>query len=161
LYDDRAQRAFRTVRPFFHHEMARQHGGLLDRPYEETARWHDLYRLDRLWNIDKHRRLAVVRLWPDDLIYWGSNGPSNRRLLRGDGTVADCSILFYIEGRDEGMADHVHCTFNLALKDDPGFAPGEGHTDDVVKLMAGWHHHVVSTVSPHVFTIMAQPASNP
>jgi hypothetical protein len=159
LYDDRARRGFREVQPFFYDEMARQSGVTLSGSYEERARWHDLFRLDRLWNIDKHRRLAIMAWWPD-LIYWGSDGPSNRHMLRGDGTVADGSILFYIQGRDEGMGDHVSHEFNLALTDDPGFAPREGNTDDVVKLLARWHGHVVNVVFPRVFTIMSPPAQS-
>ncbi|GAA4469793.1 hypothetical protein GCM10023170_085670 [Phytohabitans houttuyneae] len=156
LYDDRARRAFRQVQPFAHDEIVIQSGVPLDSSYEDRARWRPLYRLDRLWNIDKHRRLAIVAWWPD-LIYWSSDGPSNRKMLPGDGTVADGSILFYIHGHDEGMGDKVSHEFNLVVRDDPSFNDGSGATTDVVKLMTSWHRHIVNTVFPHVFTIMSQP----
>ncbi|GAA4256480.1 hypothetical protein [Dactylosporangium darangshiense] len=155
LYDDRARSAFRQVQPFFQDELLQQSGTQLDGSYEDHARFRPLYRLDRLWNIDKHRRLAIVRWWPD-VIYWGSNGPTNRQMLRGDGTMTDGSILFYVRGRDEGMGDHVNHEFNLVVKDDPAFTGG-GATADVADLMASWHRHIVNSVFPPVFTTMSQP----
>lgn len=134
LYDDRARRAFRQVQPFAFDETALQYGVTPSGSYDDNALWHNLYRLDKLWNIDKHRRLTLVAWWPD-IVYWGSNGPSNRRMLPGDGTVADGSVLFYMQGRDDGMGDRVHEEFNLTLTDDPGFRPAEGASDDVVKLL--------------------------
>ncbi len=93
----------------------------LDQSFEETFLWNELHRLDTLWNIDKHRRLALMAWWPN-LIYWGSNGPSNRRALPGDGTLADGSILLYIDGTDEDQGDELSHEFNLVLTDDPAFS---------------------------------------
>ena len=99
LYDRRARAAFRSVQPFVNLEEAQKLGVVLNRSFEEAFRWNELHRLDTLWNIDKHRRLTLMAWWPD-LIFWGSNGPSNRRVLPGDGTLGDGSILLYIEGTD-------------------------------------------------------------
>lgn len=147
LYDDRARRAFRQVQPFFYDEMATQHGITLSDSYEDRAQWHALFRLDRLWNIDKHRRLAIMAWWPD-LIYWGSNGPSNRRMLPGDGTVADGSVLFYVQGRDPDMGDAVTHEFNLAITDDSAFRPRDGATADVAELMTSLHRHLAPRSFP-------------
>lgn len=106
-----------------------------------------LHRLDTLWNIDKHRRLALMAWWPD-LISWGSNGPTNRRAFPGDGTVADGSILLYIEGSDEGQGDELSHEFNLVLTDDPAASPDLGATEDVVRLLEGWHQHIVNLMDP-------------
>jgi len=118
-----------------------------------------LHRLDTLWNIDKHRRLTLMAWWPD-LIFWGSNRPSNRRALPGDGTLADGSILLYIEGTDEGQSDELSHEFNLVLTDDPASSQGatdEGAPEDVVGLLKHWHQHIVHlVVFPRVFTIMSQ-----
>lgn len=138
LYDSRARAAFRSVQPFVNLEEAHKLGVALERSFEDEARWSELYRLDALWNIDKHRRLALMAWWPD-LIYWGSDGPSSRRLLPGDGTLADGSILFYIEGADDGQGDEVSHEFNLVLTDDPAFSRKHGSTDDVVDLLERWH----------------------
>ena len=138
LYDSRARAAFRSVQPFVNLQEAHKLGVALERSFEDEARWSELYRLDALWNIDKHRRLALMAWWPD-LIYWGSDGPSSRRLLPGDGTLADGSILFYIEGADDGQGDEVSHEFNLVLTDDPAFSRKHGSTDDVVDLLERWH----------------------
>jgi len=156
LYDSRARAAFRSVQPFVNLQEAHKLGVALERSFEDEARWSELYRLDALWNIDKHRRLALMAWWPD-LIYWGSDGPSSRRLLPGDGTLADGSILFYIEGADDGQGDEVSHEFNLVLTDDPAFSRKHGSTDVVVDLLERWHQHIVDlVVFPGIFTIMSR-----
>jgi hypothetical protein len=156
LYDQRARVALRSVQPFVNLEEAHKLGIALDRSFEEPYRWSELHRLDTLWNIDKHRRLTLMAWWPD-LIWWGSNGTSNRRALPGDGTLADGSILLYIEGTDEGQSDKLNHEFNLVLTDDPAYSRHQGATDDVVSLLEHWHQHIVDlVVFPRVFTIMSQ-----
>ena len=156
LYDSRARAAFRSVQPFVNLEEAHKLGVALERSFEDEASWSELYRLDALWNIDKHRRLTPMAWWPD-LIYWGSDGPSSRRLLPGDGTLGDGSILFYIEGADEGQGDEVSHEFNLVLTDDPAFSRKRGSTDDVVDMLERWHQHIVDlVVFPRIFTIMSR-----
>ncbi len=82
LYDHGARAALRSVQPFVNLEEAHKLGVALDKGFEEDFRWSVLHRLDTLWNIDKHRRLALMAWWPD-LIYWTSDGPSNRRAFPG------------------------------------------------------------------------------
>lgn len=106
LYDDRARAAFRAVQPFIDLEHAHQLGVGLDRTYPEEFRWALLHRLDALWNLDKHRRLTLMVWWPD-LFYWTSNGPTQRTAIPGDGTIADGSILLYIEGSDDGYTSEL------------------------------------------------------
>ena len=157
-YTSLAQKAFRSVQPFVILEGAQRLGISLDETYEEAFRWNVLHRLDAVWNIDKHRRLTFFgrpRLWPD-MIWWTSNGPSNRRALPGDGTLADNSILLYIEGSDEGQGSELNYEFNLVLTDDPAYASdGTGATEDVVSLLTSWHRAVV-----HVFHQVPMIMSN-
>jgi hypothetical protein len=156
LYDRRARAAFRSVQPFVNLEEAHKLGIALDQSFEETFRWSELHRLDTLWNIDKHRRLTLTA-WRPDLIWWGSDGSSNRRALPGDGTLADGSILLYIEGTDEGQCDELSHEFNLVLTDDPASSRDHGAADDVVDLLQHWHQHIVDlVVFPRVFTVMSQ-----
>jgi hypothetical protein len=90
------------------------------------------------------------------MIWWTSNGPSNRRALPGDGTLADNSILLYIEGSDEGQGSELNYEFNLVLTDDPAYASdGTGATEDVVSLLTSWHRAVV-----HVFHQVPMIMSN-
>lgn len=56
--------------------------------------------------------------WPD-LVYWTSNGSSNRRWLGGDGTFTDGSVLGYMVGQDADIGDEAFHDFNLVLADDP------------------------------------------
>jgi hypothetical protein len=154
LYDSRAKAAFRSVQPFASLEEAHKCGVALEKSFEDEYRWSELHRLDTLWNIDKHRRLALMAWWPD-IIYWGSNGLSNRRAFPGDGTLTDGSILLYIEGADEGQGDELSHKFNLALTDDPAFSRSDdGATYDVVDVLERWHQYIVGWVFPRVFTIM-------
>jgi hypothetical protein len=77
--------------------------------YEQEYRWSELYRLTQLSNLDKHRRLTLMAWWPD-LVYWMSNGPSQRRWLGGDGTFADGSVLGYMAGQDADVGRDRHRT---------------------------------------------------
>lgn len=155
LYDARAQAAFRSVQPFTNLEEAQKMGAARDRSFSEEYRWDNLQRLDTLWNIDKHRRLTLMTWWPD-LIYWGSDGPSNRRAFPGDGTLANESVLLYIEGADEGQGDELQHEFNLVLTDDPAHSgTDDGTTEDVVRLLQHWHREIVGLTFPRIFTAMS------
>ncbi|MBR7825789.1 hypothetical protein KDK95_05675 [Actinospica sp. MGRD01-02] len=157
LYDDRARAALRAVQPFVNVEMLLNEGADMDLDYTLAFELSELHRLDVLWNIDKHRRLAVVTWWPD-VFWWTSFGPTQRRLLPGDGTMMDGSILFYVEGGDEGQGDVNH-EFNLALIDDPARAVGpEPTAEDAVDLLARLHDHVTGWVLPVIFDRMAYGA---
>ena len=159
LYDSRAREAFRAVQPFANLEEVHKAGVALDRTFEDEVRWSELHRLDTLWNIDKHRRLTLMAWWPN-LIYWGSDGPSNRRAFPGDGTLANGSILLYIEGADEGQGDELSHDFNLVLTDDPAFSRTDGLTHDLVAVLESWHQHIVElVVFPRIFTIMSRPVA--
>jgi hypothetical protein len=157
LFDDRAKAALRAVQDFVILEQSRRYGIGMDKTWEENQRWSVLHRLNILWNIDKHRRLIPVAWWPD-MIYWGSNGPSNREAFPGDGTLEDGSVLLYTEGRDEGMGTELNHDFNLVLTDDPAFSRTPlGAQEDLVGLLQRWHDRIVrNSVFPGVFTLMCQ-----
>lgn len=156
LYDDRAREAFHAFQPFAELEQAHGFGVALDKEPGSEFEWNLLYRLDKLWNIDKHRRLIPGAWWPE-LFWWASNGKSNRRMLPGDGTLADGSILFYIEGTDEGMGDGVMHEFNLVLRDDPTFTLAPDVTQDVVELMEQFTNHVDSIIRRIAWGLTATP----
>lgn len=158
LYDDRAREAFRAVQPFRQLEVAHGLGIALDRTFDEEYLWDKLHGLNVLWNIDKHRRIPLMAWWPA-LIYWGSDGATNRRLLPGDGTMADGSVLFYIEGQDEGQGDEISHDFHIVLTDDPAHRGGAGAKPDVVDMLTNWHSHIVGWVFPTVFSMMSRPTT--
>jgi hypothetical protein len=145
LYGDQARAAFRFVQPFRTAEDAASVG--VELSFEEECHGNMLHRLACLSNLDKHRRLNVMAWWPD-LVYWTSNGPSNRRWLGGDGTFANGSILGYIVGSDADVSPEVFHDFNLVLTDDPAHDPGNpsNNTEDVVAMLRRWHEPVTWTL---------------
>ncbi|MEV4598359.1 hypothetical protein AB0K15_13205 [Amycolatopsis sp. NPDC049253] len=145
LYSDHARSSFHAFQPFVELERAHAHGVATGKEIGSDSEWHLLYRLDKLWNIDKRRRLIPGVWWPE-MFWWGSNGESKRRMSRGDGTSEHGSILFYIEGADAGMGDIVMHEFNLVLRDDPAFALAKDVTQDVVELMEQFTNHVDSII---------------
>ncbi|WP_091516834.1 hypothetical protein [Amycolatopsis sacchari] len=155
LFNDRARAALRAVQPFALLEQAHHLGVAVDQTYEDHFHWDPLHRLDLLWNIDKHRRLAVMAWWPH-FFYWVSDGSSNRRMLQGDGTLANGSVLFYMEGHDEGISDDVVHEFNLVLKDDPSFPLATDHTQDVLDTLDQFRRQVADFVFMNVATIMSR-----
>jgi hypothetical protein len=160
LYGGQARAAFRSVQPFRIHEDAIRLGVQVTGTYEEEYRWSELHRLTHLSNLDKHRRLAVVAWWPG-LVYWMSNGPSDRHWLRGDGTFTDGSVLGYVVGRDADVGDQVFHEFNLVLADDPVHDADDptSNTPDVVAMLDGWHRHVTGWVFPRVFQTGSRDAT--
>jgi hypothetical protein len=122
----------------------------------DRAAWDELVRLDAVWNIDKHRRLTATAWWPD-LIYSGSNGESQRKASRGDETIADGSVLLYIDGSDEGQGDELSYEFNLVLTDDPARQADPNACQDVVQLLESRHARIVNWVFPTVFRSIASP----
>lgn len=155
LCSDRARAALRAVQPFVNLEQAHLLGIGLERSFPKEFRWSQLHRLDTLWNLDKHRRLALMAWWPD-LFYWTSNGPTRRTALPGDGTFTDGSIVLYIEGSDDSHGSELQHEFKLVLTDDPAFRHGSGAIIDVLDLLEQFHEHIVQlVVFPRIFTIMS------
>jgi hypothetical protein len=156
VFDLKAQDAFRLVQSFWWIEEARRTGISVDRTYETAFTWSQLHRLDRLWNVDKHRRLATLR-WRADMIWWASDGPTERRIIPGDGTYANGSILFYMDGTDAGQGTRVNHEFDIVLIDDPAHLDQPFSTGDLVDLLGRFHLHVISVVFPTIWTIMSKP----
>jgi hypothetical protein len=105
----------------------------------------------------EHRQASAVDADCMAIEYYvlGSDGPTGRQMLPGDGTGEDGSILYYIEGTDGPGQSEIVNEFNLALSDDPGFAGGD--SPDVVELLEGWHQAIYSLhVFPRVFMMMSQ-----
>jgi hypothetical protein len=160
LYGDRARAAFRSVQPFRIHEEAMLLGVQVTDTYGEEYRWSELHRLTQLSNLDKHRRLSLMVWWPD-LVYWMSNGPSNRRWVGGDGTFTHGSVLGYMVGQDADVGDEVFHEFNLVLADDPVHDASDptSNTQDVVAMLERWHQHITGWVFPRVFETMSRDAT--
>jgi hypothetical protein len=158
LWNDKAQRAFRTVQPFAFGEMAAEAGVTLDRSEDVDLAWSTLHRLDKLWNIDKHRRLTIARWWPG-MFWWGTNATESKRTaVLGDRLLADGAILLYIDGRDDDQtSDDIAFEWSLVLTDDPAFVLERGATPDLVEMLMSWHAEITGTMFRQIFTLMSQP----
>jgi hypothetical protein len=128
--------ALRTGQPFYHLEQAAAHGvSLAPNAYEDNTKFHALHDINQLSNIDKHRRLPVSMWSPSVLLYWGSNGPTQRRWTYdpvwpwNDGDVV---------GRMTGPSPtpEVHQEFHLVARDrqPPRGAP----TSDLPEAAQDW-----------------------
>jgi hypothetical protein len=129
----------RPVQPFYWLEMAKRSGvaSASNLDYEAAYQHSALGELSDISNIDKHRRVTLAAWWLDNLVYWGSNGPSNRQWLPGDGAIQDGSIIGYIVGTDEQGSDVMY-DFNLTLLDLPAYADPWVNRDDVTAIAQGW-----------------------
>jgi|Tabmets5t2r1_1033131.scaffolds.fasta_scaffold25684_1 hypothetical protein len=94
--------------------------------------------------------------WPK-LVYWMSNGPSQRYWLGGDGTFADGSVLGYMVGQDADVGDEVFHNCNLLLTDDPAHDASDptSNTSDVVDMLNRWHQYITDWVFGRVFGTMS------
>ena len=79
LYGPQEQKAIREVQPAALHDELAAQGQTELHPRAEEVEYDRLSVLQRLSNIDKHRRLHIVMFWPD-LVYWGSDSPSRAML---------------------------------------------------------------------------------
>lgn len=148
MFDARARAALHERQPFAISEHFGP-GSESERRqrYVEDFRYSGLARLRHLNNIDKHRRLAMMGLWPS-LLSWTATTEGARRYRRGDGTLADDSILCYLEGSDPGGSDLQH-EFVLVLTDDRGHRPqDQGYSAaDCTDLARWWHQQVETTIA--------------
>jgi hypothetical protein len=136
--DERA--AFRTTQPFAIPEQAGHPAA-----YAKVYHWDELRRLNKLSNLDKHRRLAVLG-WAPDIMFWPSGGQTNRRWFPGGvRRLIDGAILGYMTGSDPEVGDRVDFQFNLVIEDDPVVVVNDDPTFtgyDAVWMLEGWHRHV-------------------
>jgi hypothetical protein len=160
LYGDSAREAFRLVQPYVLLDQMQKLGLRPDETYDEHARWDELYRLNKVWNIDKHRRQPGLMWWPESF-WWSSHGPSNRMIHLGDRSLDEGSVIFYVEGEDDGMGTEVNSEFNLCFTDDPAFAGVEGAKHDVLDLVEGWYQKIKTYIFPMVYTVMSRSAPAP
>jgi hypothetical protein len=146
LFGASEQQAIRAVQPGWLYDYLAEAGraDLPDR--SEEVRYDPLTLLQRLSNIDKHRRLHVVTCWPG-LIYWGSDGPSQRAWLWGTPPFVDGAVLGYLiddPEHPEQLPD-LHQDMELRLLGPPAAANTE-----IVGLLSNMHRQVTSRVLPKV-----------
>jgi hypothetical protein len=116
---------------------------------EEEVQRGQLWKLNRLCNIDKHRRLHVVALWPD-IIYWTSNDADDYGWIPGSPPYADGTIVGTLIAKPGrvGPQPHIVANFELRLVDEDivyGSAIAEG--------LDGLLQFVLNSTLPRLFQV--------
>lgn len=140
---DRLENALHHVQPYYWTEQAKNLGieAAQDESYEDSSRLSNLWWLNRMNNIDKHRQLAVVAWWPG-LTYWGSEEGQAPQDWRYSGRpFADGEIFGYASGGGEDGPNDVITEFNLSLAD----WPYRGDKD-VLATAKGWIDVAIQTM---------------
>ena len=107
--------AMHQVQPFYRDEWAVELGYLTSADYAGDAEYNALCTLNKMSNVDKHRRVAVTLLWPA-FAGWGSDTELEQRWRPGAGEFTDGEVLGYIRG-DVHPAPELDYQFNLAVRD--------------------------------------------
>jgi hypothetical protein len=107
----------------------------------EEGRFGNLQVLNRLSNIDKHRRLPISVWWPA-FTYWGSDGPTQHKWeYLATWPLRDGDVI----GRFTGPPDmpHVHHEFHLVAVD--ARPPGDASAD-LPRVAEDWLWSVRTTI---------------
>lgn len=148
LYGPRQQQAISSVQPgHLYDDMLStgQHTQLPDRDREVA--YDPLFVLNRLSNIDKHRRLHVTVAWPD-LVYWPSEGPTKRRWIWGRPPFEDGAILGRLlddPENPEPSPSGLHHEMDLRLP-----APEGASSTDIRRLLEAMHTRIANYVLPRI-----------
>lgn len=154
LFGQREQQAISEMQPAALHDHLAAQGRTDLHDRSDEVEYDLLAVLQRLSNIDKHRRLHIVTFWPD-LIYWGSDGPSKRMWKWGTPPFTDGAILgrLFDDSEHPEPPPNLYHEIELRLTEPLGAT-----TDDVVSLLTSIHRHVTNRVLPHILS-RAEPAS--
>jgi hypothetical protein len=118
--------AMHRVQPFYWDEYAVERGITDETRYRVNAEYDSLCTLNKMSNIDKHRRVAVMLLFPD-FAGWGSDRGKNQQWQPGSGEpFRHGKIVGYISG-DVHPAPKLDYRFNIALEDLVPTDPEAGH----------------------------------
>ena len=148
-----------VVQPFRWTEMASLSGTERRQHPDDDFRWSAIHRLQKLSNIDKHRRLPALGVgWPARFS-WGSDEGDDTRFRVGHIPPTDNTVLCYLVGANAANIE-LHTEFALVLTDDPRHEPGiDKHyqPQDCQKLLASFAQHVEITVWRVLQELAAQP----
>ncbi len=152
--------AIRAVQPGALHDYLAQRGGIELHSRDEEVAYDSLMVLNRLTNIDKHRRLHVVTWWPD-LVYWGSDNPTDRRWRWGRPPFEDGAVLgVLIDDPDHPEPPpelHHDMQLRVWLQPPAGSSASArliaAATIDIelVRLLTALHQHLARRVLPRLF----------
>jgi hypothetical protein len=154
LYGPTQVEAMACVQPFALVDEAVAMGVRVQDTAETVYAFDDLGRLERLWNLDKHRRLAVA-MWFPTLTYWSHEGAQWLPEEKPDG-YADGALLGYMkwtEDADRSIGQIYH-EMDVVLVDDIG-------RNSVVDTMTSMLHHFAGWVFPRIFHMASGATTRP
>ncbi|WP_344875977.1 hypothetical protein [Allokutzneria multivorans] len=153
MFSEAARAALREAQPFAELDRFKAREPWRDESYEQHAHWHPLHRMNRLWNIDKHRHLAVMAWWPD-LVYFYNTTKAKLTAFRTADTFEHGTVLYRVLGEHGDEPPEVGHDFLLTLIDDPAYTTEGRHNQDVVEALEQFHRTVANGVIPTVAKAM-------
>jgi hypothetical protein len=148
MYGPRERDAMCCVQPFAIAEEAAEYGVEWATTPAQEYKINELARLNKLSNIDKHRRLTLVA-WYVDLVY--STGPSSaswRPARYPEAGLEDGSLLGCQVCADEASsASRPTFDMRLTIADDPG------HRQDLASALQRWQTYLEGWVLPRIFAV--------
>jgi hypothetical protein len=137
LYGPREQDAMRVVQPGANYDQAAQYGVQLFETRQEAVERDNLWLLNRLSIIDRHRRLHLTVAFPE-LVHWGSDEPSHYQWRWGTQPFDDGAVLGYLIGDP----DHPEPPAELEHVMDLRIPDRIAGTADVTSLLRTLHQEV-------------------
>jgi hypothetical protein len=158
LCGSRGLAALRSVQPFAFAAEAAAVGVSVEREAEIALAMDIPYRLNVLWNLDKHRRLLTLE-WHVD-VYWSQGGTSARwePTLDRTGPLTDGTLLGHFNAGQDHEEGSVEPRFELLLRLTDDSCP---YTNDLCKLLTSWHDSLGGWVVPRMFITVDADGSPP
>jgi hypothetical protein len=152
LYGDVQIKALRSVQPFAFATEAAAHGVGRTSDAKDDMAADPAYRLDVLWNVDKHRRLARLD-WFLELIWWGGIGVGPRFHLPEGAPLSDGTVLATFPQPPLGPKPG-DLSWDIGFADDP-------FPDDVTGLLRSWYRSVSGWIIPRAFSTVDRGGDPP
>jgi hypothetical protein len=151
LYGTQQRAAMRCVQPFALRDEAIALGIDSQSSPELDLRTDELYRINRISVVDKHRRLPLLAWFPG-LTYWTTPPDSavySWRTAPAPALFQDGTLIGYLSNPagDAPPEVQVFHEFHLTLMDDPGYR------SDLTKTLDRWHGYLTGWALPRLFTV--------
>jgi hypothetical protein len=144
LYGPREQDAMRIVQPGANYDQAAQYGVQLFETRQEAVEWDNLWLLNRLSTIDRHRRMHLAVAFPE-LVHWGSDEPSHLGWRWGTQPFDDGAVLGHLIGDPDHPEPPVELEYDMDVRI-PDRIAGTANVTDVLRTLHQEVHFCVARV---------------
>ncbi|GAB3546936.1 hypothetical protein GCM10027444_10520 [Actinopolyspora lacussalsi] len=156
MYGPQEKLALRSVQPFSLIEEAESYGAQVSRTYENELKKDELFRLNRLSNIDKHRRLPILGWFPETVSWSDASSrddfQGNFKWIPGGSEFFDGSIVGYLSyygDMDQRPKVSVFHSMKLFFADDTVLG------GDIEVCLDRWHQKITEWILPRIFIVAA------